>query len=100
MRRGQILYVFRISHWRRALRNPSSICSRDEPVLTFPGGGTEWEPIWLLAGACGGQGRAAAAAKMNSLPRGRAGDIGRDARHTVCFIHVNGNSCEQNRKNS
>ena len=45
-------------------------------------------PIWLLAGAWDGQGTAAAAAKINFLPRGRPGDIRRDARHTDGFIHV------------
>lgn len=72
--------------------NPSStlasISNRDEPALSFSGERGEWEPICLLAGAWGSQGRTATASKIKFLPRGWAGDIGRDARHTDCFIHV------------
>lgn len=66
----------------------ASIPTRDRPALTLSGGRAEREPVWLLAGAWGGQGRVAAAAKINSLPRERPGAIRRDASHPDCFLHV------------
>ena len=53
----------------------------------FLRGGADGEPVLLLAGAWHGQGQAASAAKGNSFPRGRAGDVGYGCLGTHTLLH-------------